>query len=135
MTTGARAVAEAGGLMSYGADVFDAFRHIGLRTLKGAKPADLPIVQSTKFELVINLKTVKALGVKISDSAAPLDLLDDRQHIGRKPPRIRLYSGRSRVPWRPAERPWCARMRRRLRQLTSVFLSLPCGLDRQHVRM
>ena len=68
MTTGARAVAEAGGLMSYGADVFDAFRHIGLytgRTLKSAKPADLPIVQSTKFELVINLKTAKALGVKI----------------------------------------------------------------------
>jgi putative ABC transport system substrate-binding protein len=66
-----RSFAEAGGLMSYGADAPDSFRRSAVfvdKILKGAKPADMPVEQATKFELVVNLKTAKAFGLAISES-------------------------------------------------------------------
>ena len=65
-----RNLAEAGGLMSYGTNIADAFRQVGVytgRILKGAKPADLPIVQASKFELVINAQTARMLGLPVPD--------------------------------------------------------------------
>jgi len=67
-TYGAREIAEAGGLMSYGASLTDSLRQVGVytgRILKGAKPSDLPVVQSTKLELIINHQTARMLGLTV----------------------------------------------------------------------
>jgi putative ABC transport system substrate-binding protein len=70
-TYSSRETVEVGGLMSYAADTLDGLRQVGVYTgqvLKGAKPTDLPVLQSTKFEFVINLKTAKALGLDVPPS-------------------------------------------------------------------
>jgi putative tryptophan/tyrosine transport system substrate-binding protein len=73
-----RDAVEAGGLMSYGPDLAEMFHQVGVYTgnvLKGAKPADLPVLQTTKFEFVINLTTAKALGLTIP--ASVISIADD----------------------------------------------------------
>jgi putative ABC transport system substrate-binding protein len=68
LTAGSRDIAEVGGLMSYGSNILDAYRHMGVyagRILRGANPADMPVEQSTKLELVINLQTARMLGIDV----------------------------------------------------------------------
>jgi putative tryptophan/tyrosine transport system substrate-binding protein len=66
-----REFADAGGLMSYGPNLPDAYRQsarLAAKILKGAKPGDLPFELATRYELIVNLKTAKAMGLNISDS-------------------------------------------------------------------
>jgi putative ABC transport system substrate-binding protein len=68
MTSGSRDIAEVGGLMSYGSNILDVYRQAGVyagRILKGTKPAEMPIEQSTKLELVINAQTARMLGLDV----------------------------------------------------------------------
>jgi putative tryptophan/tyrosine transport system substrate-binding protein len=75
MMSATREITEAGGLISYGSNVMDAFRQVGVyvgHILRGAKPADLPVVQSTKLELVINASTARILGLTVPDKLLAL---------------------------------------------------------------
>src|SRR5262249_24454269 len=109
--------AESGGLITYGSDFADAYRLAGNyvgKILKGAKPADLPVVQPTKFELVINLTTAKALSVTVPEQS--LDIPDEvseytpnllhcicrllaRRVVSLRRERLDALGGEAEMPW------------------------------------
>ena len=92
-----RSYPEVGGLMSYGTDTLDYYRQVGVYTgqiLKGAKPAEMPVLQSTKWEFVINMQTARALGLEVPNSSAIARRRGDRM---RRREFITLLGGRRRL--------------------------------------